>query len=177
VIQPTLAERADTTLHRRVGWFGVAMATAVVVIGIYTARHALAAGRQPPFFTPPYFLSLTHIGLAFFAGTVIAAILCRKDTGWHRRLMLGSTVLLMEPALGRLLPMPLLMPWGDTAVLLVQLLTMTLVIGHDRRTLGRVHPATLTMVGVLVVNHVLIEIAARTDLAARLVGGLTGQSA
>lgn len=172
VIQPTLAERADTTLHRRVGWTGVGLATAVVVIGIYTARHIIAAGMQPPFFTQPYFLALTHIGLAAFAAMVIAAVLARKDTGWHRRLMLGSTVLLMEPALGRILPMPLIMPWGEWLVMAIQLMAVAIIVRHDHRERGSVHPATLCVMGVVIITHVLVETAARMAATQTLVDAI-----
>lgn len=56
--------------------------------------------------------------------------------------MLGSTILILEPALGRLLPMPLIMPWGELLVMVIQLGVLWLVVRHDRASLGAVHPAT-----------------------------------
>src|SRR3546814_19150614 len=40
---------------------------------------------------------------------------------WHRRLMIGATIVVLEPALGRLLPIPLMGVWAEPAVTLCQL--------------------------------------------------------
>src|SRR3546814_11724265 len=70
------------------------------------------------------------------------AIRRRRATDWHRRLMIGATIVILEPALGRLLPMPMMIGWSDMPVGLVQLGVVGIVAPYDRRTLGRVHPAT-----------------------------------
>ena len=174
VAQPMLAERRDRALHRKLGWIGAVLAGLVVVLGSFVAIKIIAAHREPPFFTPPYFLALTQVGLLVFAGLVAAAIARRRETQWHRRLIIGSTVLLMEPALGRLLPMPLIMPWGEWVVLVVQLGTLAIVAGHDRRTLGGVHPATIACMAVVTLTHVVVELLAIAPpvvaLAARIGG-------
>lgn len=157
VVQATLIARDNLALHRRLGWTGVGLAAVVVGLGSFVAVRTLQAHHQPPFFTPPYFLALTQVGLLAFAGLVAAAIARRRETEWHRRLMVGALVLLMEPALGRLLPMPLIMPWGEWAVLAVQLGALALVARHDRRTLGAIHPATVAAVAVVAATHLIVE--------------------
>lgn len=162
VIQATLIQRDNVALHRRLGWLGLLLAAAVVITGSYAGLHAIETGRQPPFFTPAYFLALTQVGMAFFAGLIALAVARRRQTEWHRRLMLGALIMIMEPALGRVLPMPFIMPWGEWLVLAVQLGTFALVMRHDRKVLGRVHPATLTAMLVVTLLHVVIETLART---------------
>lgn len=174
VVQPTLVSRGDVALHRRLGWISLVWAAGVVIVGSTIGFVAIRAGIQPPFFTPPYFLALTQVGLLFFAGMLAAAILCRRDTEWHRRLMIGSTVLIMEPALGRLLPMPLIMPWGEWAALAVQLGTLAIVLRHDRKVLGAVHPATIAAMLTVTAAHLAVEALAITPawqaLTARVIG-------
>jgi hypothetical protein len=165
-IQPGLALGGNLALHRRLGWLGVALALTVTALGSFAGIMALATRHVPPFFTPPYFLALTQIGIAVFAAMVLAAVLKRRDTRWHQRLMLGSTILILEPALGRVLPMPLIMPWGEWLVMLFQLGAVWLIARHDRASLGAVHPATKAVAAVIVLTHVAVETAARTALFA-----------
>ncbi|MBW8753465.1 MAG: hypothetical protein JF595_04835 [Sphingomonadales bacterium] len=160
VVQATLVARDNLALHRRLGWVGAVLAVVVVCFGSFVAIRIVQAHREPFFFTPPFFLALTQVGLLTFGGLIVAAIARRRETEWHRRLMLGALVMLMEPALGRTLPMPLIMPWGEWLALVVQLGVMGLVIRHDRKTIGRVHPATISAVLAIVVSHCIVEILA-----------------
>jgi uncharacterized membrane protein len=174
VTQAALVHRDSLALHRRLGWLGVILAAAVTVLGSYSGIHAVIAGRQPPFFSPPYFLALTQIGIACFAGLVAAAVARRRQSEWHRRLMVGAMIMILEPALGRVLPMPLIMPWGEWAVLLCQLFVFAILIRHDRRTMRRVHPATLAALTVVVLSHVAIELLAAAPAFAEFAAGLAG---
>lgn len=157
VTQNMLAGRGNLPLHRTLGWASLALVIFVVLIGSFTGIKATELHRVPPFFTNAYFLALTQIEVVLFAAMFAAAITMRRQTQWHRRLMLGATVLLMEPGFGRLLPMPLLGPvagpWVETAF---QLAVLAIVMIHDRRTLGRIHPATLCSAGVIFAAHVVI---------------------
>ena len=69
-------------------------------------------------------------------------------------------------------PMPFIMPWGEWLVLAVQLGTFALVMRHDRKVLGRVHPATLTATLVVTLLHVVIETLARTPAWIALAEGM-----
>lgn len=173
--QSLLVGRGNLALHRKLGWVSVILLPLVVALASLTCLGALRAGAQPPFFTPAYFLALVHVGALVFAALAALALARRRQPEWHRRLMVGSTILLMEPALGRLLPMPLIMPWGGWAVLAVQLGAALLMVAHDRRAIGRLHPATVAVVLSLVFTHALIELLAVTPawqaLAASLAAG------
>lgn len=163
VAQNVLAERGSLALHRQLGWTGAALAAVMVAAGSFASIKAIELGRQPPFFSPPFFLMLTHVGLLAFAGLVVAAIALRRDTQWHRRLMLATMILLLEPALGRVLPMPLI--GGESAewyVLAIQLVLFAVAMRHDRKHWGKAHPALLWGAGVVTATHVAVTVLAMT---------------
>jgi hypothetical protein len=173
VLQSVLVSRGQIAIHRKTGWLLLAVAAAVVVIGSYTGLHAIGLGIVPPFFTPAFFLALNQLGIAAFALVVILAIVFRRQVQWHRRLMVGSGVLITEPALGRLLPMPLLgQTWGELLALAIQLGMVAIIARHDRKVLGQVHPATLTVAAVLVGTHLAVELASRLPLTATLAASI-----
>jgi hypothetical protein len=63
----------------------------------------------------------------------------------------------MEPALGRTLPMPLIMPWGEWLALAIQLGVLACVMRYDRKTLGSIHPATIWAALVVAISHAIVE--------------------
>jgi uncharacterized membrane protein YozB (DUF420 family) len=173
VVQATLIQRSNLALHRRLGWLGVALAAGVVITGSFVGLMAIQTGRQPPFFTPPFFLALTQIGILFFAAIFALAVARRKQTEWHRRLMLSALIMILEPALGRVLPMPLMIPWSEWAVLAIQLGVFGIIARHDRKVLGYVHPATLTGMAIVTAAHVVVETVSRIPAWVALAEGLT----
>lgn len=161
--QSLLAGRgAGLEIHRALGWVSVVMAPSIVVLASLTCLAALRTHLFPPFFTPAYFLALIHVDIAIFAVLVAIAIVRRGETQWHKRLMLGSAVLLMDPALGRVLPMPFIMPWGEWLAMAIELGVVFLIVRHDRKALGRIHPATLAVILAVVLSHVVVELLAIT---------------
>ena len=175
IAQPTLEARGDMALHRRLGWAGAVLAVLIATLAIYTGLASLVLHRFPPFFTPPYFLMLTTIEALTFGALVTIAIRRRRQTEWHRRLMIGATIVILEPALGRTLPIPLMGPWAEPAVALCQLFVVALIAAHDRRTRGAVHPATWVLAAIVIAVRVTISLLAMTPpviaLATRLAGG------
>lgn len=159
--QSLFAGRGSLALHMSLGWMSMVMVPVMVAIASLTCLEAIAAGMFPPFFTASYFLALVHVSIVVFAVLVMAAVTLRERPDWHRRLMLGSTVVLLEPALGRVLPMPLIMPWGEWVSMAIQLGVVWLIARHDQREQGAVHPASLAVAGVVVATHLVIEMLAR----------------
>lgn len=88
--------------------------------------------------------------------------------------MLCGTIMVMSPALGRLLPMPLLGPWGSWAVSATMLLYVLAAVLYDRGTRGRVHPAYAWGAGAIIATQLAIVGLSFTPpvlaLAARLQG-------
>lgn len=174
VMQPWLISTDNRALHRRLGWLSLGLAVALVMLGSYTGLYSIAHHRQPPFFTPAYFLGLTQIGIVAFGGLVAGAVAKRRDLEWHRRLMIGALIAILEPPLGRTLPMPLIEPWGGWVSMAIRLGVLGLVMRHDRRTLGRIHPATWLVGAVILGAHVLIEMLARIPAWAALADSIAG---
>lgn len=157
VTQAMLAGRGGLALHRKLGWASAVLVPLIVVLASVTCFAVIKIGMFPPFFMAPYFLALVHFDVGIFAALVAFAVARRRRPDWHKRLMLGSSVILMEPALGRVLPMPLIMPFGPWLAMAIQLGVVALVIRHDRREQGRVHPATVTVFGAVVLSHLVVE--------------------
>jgi hypothetical protein len=173
VTQNVLVGRGNIARHRKLGWSSVGLVTLVVAMGSFTAIKAIALHRVPPFFTNSYFLSLSLFGLVAFVGTFGAAIALRRQTEWHRRLMLGATIILMEPGLGRLLPMPLLGPvYGPVLQTALQLLVVWIVLAHDRRTFGRAHPATLWIGAIIIGTHATIAALSQSPWVIEIAQGI-----
>ena len=174
IAQPTLVSRNNLALHRQLGRIGGLLAIFITLLGIFTGIASLMLGRFPPFFTPPYFLALTVTESLVFGAMVAWAIRRRRATDWHRRLMIGATIVILEPALGRLLPIPLMGPWAEPAVALCQLAVVAIVAAYDRRSRGVVHPATWAVAAVVIATRVAISLLAMTPpviaLAERLAG-------
>ena len=171
VVQNALVFRNDIGLHRRLGRIGAVYAIWMVVVGLVLTPLTLAAGRSPPFFTPPYFLALDWMNIAAFGALFYAAVRNHRRTDWHRRLMLCATVCLIAPALGRLIVLS-----GNemTAPINVATLLAFVIVAmlFDWFNRGRVHPAYGWGVGGLVLfaaaTEVLPMVPAFAALAARI---------
>lgn len=159
VVQNTVIWRGDAALHRSLGIFGAAWAGWMVLVGVVLTPVTLAVMRSPPFFTPPYFLALDWVNITIFAALFVAAFRNRRRTDWHRRLMLGATVCLIAPALGRLIVLsgaPMTAPLN--VALLLPFIFLAMIADWGIR--GRLHPANLVSAGSL------IAFAAATELLA-----------
>lgn len=155
--QNLLIQRKAFASHRKLGWFSLLVAMAIVVVTCYSGYMAVALGRKPPVFSDSYFLALVYVEALVFLSMVIWAITRRRDTQWHRRLMFGSTIIILEPAFGRLLPLPLLVDWAEWIIMLVQLGFVAVLARHDRQSLGRIHPATSATMVIVIAVHVAVE--------------------
>ena len=169
ILQNSLISAGQVALHRKTGWLSLGVALLAIGTGAFTGYHAVDAGRVPPFFSDSFFLALTVLGSIVFATVVGLAIAKRKQVEWHRRLMIGSGVLVTEPAFGRLVPLPLTgQSVGELSILGLQLLAVGIIARHDRKRLGRVHPATLVIALALVVHHLGLELLHRVPAWAAL---------
>lgn len=151
--------------HRQWGLAGIALATAVVIVGyaaaIVNLQERLAHGEWD---AARSFLSTAFFAMTLFATFTAAAIACTRRPEWHKRLMVAGTVSLVDAAAGRvgfffvvghgpgirpgLMPLPPeVMP-----TIVGMLLQVIIVVGmiQDRRTRGSVHPAWIVALAVAV---------------------------
>ena len=76
--------------------------------------------------------------------------------------MVGATIVILEPALGRVLPLPLMIGWSDIPIGLIQLGVVGIIALYDRRTLGRVHPATKAIAAIVIAVRATIYLLSMT---------------
>lgn len=158
IVQPTLVSQGNFARHRQLGRIGGLLALFITCLGIFTGVASLMLNRFPPFFSPPYFLALTVTESLVFGVMVAWAIRRRRATDWHRRLMIGATIIILEPALGRLLPIPLMGPWAEPAVALCQLAVVAIIASYDQRSRGAVHPATWAVAAIVIATRIAISL-------------------
>ena len=144
-------------LHRRLGWVAAAWMVPMIVMGCLVTVAMVRNAYVPFFFRPLQFLVFDPLTVLTFAGLTTAAIVMRRRTEWHRRLHFCAMSLLLGPAFGRLLPMPLLQPWAWEAAFAVTMLFPMAGVWADIRRNGRVHPAWLYGMATMIASFVLIE--------------------
>jgi hypothetical protein len=144
-------------IHRKLGWIALGWMVPMVLLGCLVTLAMLRRGQVPFFFRPLQFLVFDPMTLFFFAGLTLAAVAMRRQTQWHRRLHFCGMSLLLGPAFGRLLPLPLLQPWAWEAAFVPCLLFPIAGIFADLRRSGQVHPAWRYGVGAMLACLVLTE--------------------
>lgn len=155
LVQAGLAATGRLDLHRRLGWLAVPWLLAMLVTGPAVTINAVRSGRAPFFFQPQAFVLEDIATLACFLALTLAALALRRQPGWHRRLHLCALACLMGPAFGRLLPMPLLIPWGFEIAALPGLLFPAFLALMEWREDGRLHPAWVLGIAALPVTLAL----------------------
>ncbi len=176
VLQNALAANRATAWHRRLGWLATIWIAAMVIIGCAVTVAMVRRGHVPFFFMPLQFLVFDPVSVMTFAGLSAAAIFMRRQTQWHRRLHYCGTALLMGPALGRLLPMPLLAPVAFEATQIGVLLFPAIGMITDWRRRGAVHIAWWWGVGAIIASVVLVEAITYSPVGDALYGAVTAGS-
>jgi len=163
--QSRLVATGRVARHREWGLAGVALSAAMVPLGIAmavaAARRRAAAGNPHPFDTTLF----NVVDLATFAIMMTAGIAAvTRHPLWHRRFIFGAALCLVGPSLSRWLRLiPEAAPWTDLLPNLAADLFLFALIIHDRRVLGRVHPATWWVIAALVPIHVATPFLITTD--------------
>ncbi|MDX2235186.1 MAG: hypothetical protein NW200_11880 [Hyphomonadaceae bacterium] len=171
--QTWLAAAGTVSVHRMIGRLALVYSLAMLVSGVLVTSAAVQTGRVPFFFQPQHFLVADPVSLVAFLALLGGAVLMRKRTDWHARLQIGAFAALMGPGVGRLLPMPLLAPWAFETAVLVGLFGPLAGIVRDMRASGRVHPAWLWAIGVVVGALVLARVIAFTPIGDGLYSATT----
>ncbi|GAA0761323.1 hypothetical protein FHS52_001258 [Erythromicrobium ramosum] len=128
-------------LHRQLGKLAYVFIPAMVAAGAMIIVVSIRETGGPFFFAQNEFFISNLAGLLVFGGLALGALRVRRYTGWHRRLMLVAMSALTGPGLGRLLPMPLLIPYAWPIAVSASFVFGAVAMLVDWRTNGRVHPA------------------------------------
>lgn len=159
LVQNALIFSGNVALHRRLGWLSVGLIPAIVVMALLITRLSMQTTGGPSFFDQNQFLFSNPLQLLAFAILASWAIRVRKDTGWHRRLMFTAFAVLTGPGIGRLLPMPLLVPYAwYIGTVLLPLLFPAIGMLADKRRYGAVHPAWFWAVGIVLALQVIADL-------------------
>ncbi len=102
IAQSALVRSHKVSLHRFLGWFGAALATLMVVLGIAVAlvmtRFDTIVLHQKDV---DAFLSIPFLDMLSFGSCIALAIYWRKKPEFHRRLVFIASCTLMDAAFGR----------------------------------------------------------------------------
>ena len=166
--QNVLITRGNVALHRTLGMISVFWVPLMVALGITIMVVVLRRTGGPFFFAQNIFLFSNIGGLTLFAILTFSALKVRRHTGWHRRLMLCGFALLSNPGFGRIMPMPLLIPYAWHLMMLVVLAFPVAGMIYDKRRRGHVHPAWFWGAGAIIVMQVIADLVAVSPLGISL---------
>ena len=172
VLQPVLVQSGSIRLHKRLGWAGVALACAMVALGAIAILLALWANAVPPFYPHGLFLIRGVVGLLLFAGLVAAGALQRRKPGWHKRLMLCASIVVVLPGLERAMPLDLF--GADWPFAVDGLIDTIALAGPAADLIGqrRVHPAYLWALGAIGCGQLAVYVLAPSSIISSLLHAL-----
>lgn len=173
VLQTSFIASGQRRLHRWLGWVGAGWAVAIVIVGTLTTIWSVRAGRTPFFFTPAFFIILDPMSAFAFFGLTMAGIAQRRNTGWHRRLIVCGMAELTGPGYGRFLPLPFVIPyagWLAFGGILIIPLVGALI---DWRRRGRLHPAWVWGTGTIVAVHVVLVVVSSSPIGSAVYRAVT----
>lgn len=150
----------NVALHRSLGRLAYAWVPMMVVMGFVIMITSLKRTGGPFFFDQNEFLFSNTGLLVLFGIMIFGALRVRRHSGWHRRLTLTAMSFLSGPGLGRLLPMPLMIPNAWRIMMVVTLIFPVIGMIRDKVRHGRVHPAYLWGVGAVIAVQILADIVA-----------------
>ncbi|MDP3492910.1 MAG: hypothetical protein Q8R82_07335 [Hyphomonadaceae bacterium] len=148
--QTVLVATRRSDLHRKLGVAGAVLAATVVVVGVHATLsmpgYYAAKGIVLPF--PVEILVVGNLfGFMLFAGYVAAAILLRRDTPTHKRLMYWASIVTMGPALTPMRSLgEMILPYFPTTFppeIALGWVAWSALLIHDWRVMRGFHPATV----------------------------------
>jgi hypothetical protein len=176
LLQNIFVATGRMAFHRKLGWVAAWWIVPMVVMGFVVTVAMVRNGHVPFFFRPLQFLVFDPVTVLAFAGLTVAAVRLRRRTEWHRRLHFCAMALLLAPAFGRLLPMPMIQPWAWEASFAVGLMFPIVGAIGDVRRSGRIHPAWHWGMAVMIGSFVLIEAITYSPLGLSLYDWATAGS-
>jgi hypothetical protein len=119
ILQSALVRSRNVSLHRTLGWFGLALGITIPILGYYTAIIMNRFQLQQHTLDSPAFLIIQLQDLVSFAIPFALAFSWRRRPEYHRRLMLVAACGLTDAAFGRFPMLPLAISPGGVDVLIL----------------------------------------------------------
>ena len=178
LFQTLLVRKGNLRLHRELGIAVVALAGAMLPLGLWQAVTS-AGERQAKGLAQPFEFSIYNLAdILVFSVTFGWAIFeATRRIEWHRRLMFVAALNLFGPAFSRvvfLVPIPY--PWLDMAPNLVADTLLIALALYDRKRLGNIHPVTLWAALILIPFHAVEPLIARSQFWNAIAPALFGFS-
>lgn len=142
VAQTRLVAAGRRDIHMKLGAATVLLAIAMIPLMYLVTVWQVDRANNPPFTDPLTWTIIPLAAIIPFAVLIRTGWRRRREAQWHKRSMLSAAILIvMGPAVGRL---PIAPPTlgGFTFILLLGLALFAPLFLWDRRSLGRIHPAT-----------------------------------
>lgn len=152
--QISLISANNVALHRQLGMAGAVLFGIMTSLGYSVAITAGRLGHAPPGAPAPLaFMALPLIGITGTLVLIVLALLYRRQSDWHKRLMLSALFTLTPAGTARVV-LPLgFAPQATWIGLVVMEALLVVAIAYDYWAKGRVHPAYWVAAGLMAVLH------------------------
>ena len=152
ITQTSLVAANRRDIHRKLGWWGLGLAVAMVILGWMAAVASLRSGVTPlPSIPPAAFFAVPVGSLVTFAPLVLLGILNRKRADHHKRYMLMTMVTVLIPAAARIFltsgAPPILAAYAVADIFVLALFA------YDFFQRGKVHRATWIASAILIASE------------------------
>ena len=178
VAQASLIRVRNVSVHRRFGWLGASLGIAIVISGVavslYVTRRDLAAGRGDVVLGEFVGLLFTFL---IFGSLIAAAIVLRRNSESHKRLLLLATIWVLAPAWLRFRH---LFPAVENPMVVFSIIADSLIlvaIARDLMAYKRVHPVYIWVGGLFVAYDVINPLAFQSAAWLRVARWLLGEAA
>ena len=143
IAQTTLVARNRVRLHQRLGYAGMFLALAMIVVGLGLALNAAKYGFQTPGLPPAIiFVTVPFFDIVVFTLLVGAAFLYRNRPETHKRLMVLATLSILPPAIARI-PLDFILKTVPLSAFGIGSVIVIACIAYDYAQHRRLHPAYL----------------------------------
>ena len=179
IAQASLIRVRNVSVHRRLGWLGASLAIAIVISGIavflHVTRRDLATGGGDVVLR--LFVS-NLLTMLTFGSLVAAAVVLRRDSESHKRLLLLATILVLDPAWGRFGNLfPAFESLEGFFFTIPSYSLAVIAIARDLVAYRRVHPVYIWVGGLLVAVDMTAPFASQSAAWLRVARWLLGEAA
>lgn len=175
LVQPTLVGFRNVALHRSVGTFGIALATAIMFMGLITQLLGAAHSREHP---TTNLYNGVYLGIMAVTGFGLMFTLAMRNTRRpeiHRRMILLAMLPVLPPAIHRSYMVPLGLKNFPIAAMYTTLDAMALaILIQEWRSTHRISGYTMLGVGWILVQQALHYPVTHSQWFANLVYVLAG---